>query len=217
MWLWNPNYYLIHCLFQPKVENAAADLLTVLKMINFPQSFLIIPFARGAVQSTIYNFMPTDHLVKAHIRMAHFSGFFLQVSPSQIINPENSMTLWRLKTVKSSLFHVWFFPLQLLHWYWKGVWLCTLIKGRHFILNWALIQSSSPLWIIGPKKCVSIPEKSLWVLSVYETLKPELEVKENVVIALQNYSFNCLVSILYKFTVLLKYPSSWKGLVESGL
>lgn len=161
------------------------------------------------------------HAHRSFGKSTHQDGSFLRLfSSSKPLTNHKSRELYdSLKTQNCEIitFSCMIFPLQLLHWYWKGVWLCTLIKGRHFILNWALIQSSSPLWIIGPKKCVSIPEKSLWVLSVYETLKPELEVKENVVIALQNYSFNCLVSILYKFTVLLKYPSSWKGLVESGL
>lgn len=53
------------------------------------------------------NFLPTDDLVKVDISMAHFS------SHKPLSNRKSAQRcdfLWRLKTVKSTLFRVWYFP-----------------------------------------------------------------------------------------------------------
>lgn len=119
------------------------------KMTNYVKTaweFLSVHFIQHCEN---YHFTPT------HTRHqdGSFCRIFLPISPFQIINPENS--LWRLKTVKSSLLHVRFLPSN---YFSDAERECDFVL--HFIPNWALIQSSSLLWIVEPENVSPFLENS---------------------------------------------------------
>lgn len=121
--------------------------------------------------------MPTNHLVSVDLRVAHLAGFFLHISPFQIINPDNFMTLFEdAKLWNHHFFMYGISPPTTSVMLKVTLTLCT--HKRKTFLSQIGLQSSSPLLNFLTRKCVLIP------LCV-KHLKSVLVAKENAVRALR--------------------------------